>query len=83
MPLTFLISFPAIQDSHCMYDLLKPGGYMRLHQYFGELNKNFGDKKATNTNDYILRSSGSGAAFSNLSDYSDRVLRAREYRENI
>ena len=65
-------------------DLLKPGGYMRLHQYFEELNKNFGEKKATNISDYILRSSGSkdltAAAFSNLSDYSDGVLSTREYR---
>jgi putative selenate reductase len=65
-------------------DLLKPGGYMRLHQYFEKLNESLREKNAANIDDYIIRSSGrkdmTAAAFSNLSDYSAVVLSAREYR---
>lgn len=69
-------------------DLLKPGGYMRLNQYFEELNKSLQSKGAKNIDEYILRLSGqkdlTTAALSNLSRYSADVLTSKEYiREYI
>jgi len=69
-------------------DLLKPGGYMRLHQYFEELNKSLRSKGADDIDDYITRLSGKKnlieAALSNLSRYSAEVLSNKEYiREYI
>ena len=65
-------------------DLLKPGGYMRLNQYFEELNKSLQSKGADDIDDYIIRLSGqknlTEAALSNLSRYSDVVLSNKEYR---
>ncbi|MDZ7635139.1 MAG: hypothetical protein U5L72_12235 [Bacteroidales bacterium] len=39
-------------------DLLKPGGYMRLHQYFSELNAAIKKYNAKNINDFITRTAG-------------------------
>lgn len=69
-------------------DLLKPGGYMRLNQYFEELNKSLQSKGAKSIDDYIIRLSGqkdlTTAALSNLSRYSAEVLTNKEYiREHI
>ena len=65
-------------------DLLKPGGYMRLNQFFEELNKSLLSKGAEGIDDYITMSSGqknlSAAALSNLSRYSAEVLTNKEYR---
>src|SRR5659263_300500 len=69
-------------------DLLNPGGYMRLHQYFEELNKSLRSQVADDIDDYITRLSGkrnlTEAALSNLSRYSPEVLSNKEYiREYI
>jgi putative selenate reductase len=69
-------------------DLLKPGGYMRLNQYYEELNKSLQSKGADSIDDYIIRLSGqkdlAAAALSNLSQYSAEVLTSNEYiREYI
>jgi len=65
-------------------DLLKPGGYMRLHQYFSELTKGLDKYAAGSIDDYILRSAGmterKAAAFSNLEAYSEAVLSASAYK---
>ncbi len=65
-------------------DLLKPGGYMRLNQYFDELNKSLRSKAADGIDDYITRLSGqkdlTAAALYNLSRYSAEVLTSKEYR---
>ncbi len=65
-------------------DLLKPGGYMRLHQYFSELTKGLDKYAAGSIDDYILRSAGmterEAAAFSNLEAYSEAVLSASAYK---
>ena len=65
-------------------DLLKPGGYMRLHQYFEELNKSLRSQGADDIDDYITRLSGkrnlTEASLSNLSRYSAEVLTSKEYR---
>ncbi|HUW91985.1 MAG TPA: FAD-dependent oxidoreductase, partial [Bacteroidales bacterium] len=53
-------------------DLLKPGGYMRLNQYFGQLEKN---------KDYTAVSDRS-AALSNLSKYAVEVLHSDAYRRD-
>ncbi len=65
-------------------DLLKPGGYMRLNQYFDELNKSLRSKAADGIDDYITRLAGqkdlTAAALYNLSRYSAEVLTSKEYR---
>ncbi|MFZ0471237.1 MAG: putative selenate reductase subunit YgfK, partial [Bacteroidales bacterium] len=65
-------------------DLLKPGGYMRLNQYFDELNKSLRSKAADGIDDYITRLAGQKdltvAALYNLSRYSAEVLTSKEYR---
>ncbi len=65
-------------------DLLKPGGYMRLNQYFEELDKSLASKGADTINDYIISLSGqqnlTEAALSNLSHYSAEVITSKEYR---
>jgi putative selenate reductase len=67
-------------------DLLKPGGYMRLNQYFEELNKSLRSNGANGIDDYITRLSGQkdlkAAALSNLSRYSAEVLTNNEYRRD-
>ncbi len=59
-------------------DLLKPGGYMRLHQYFSELNRSLEKHSAANIGDYINKSAGrtemKAAALSSLESYSVAVL---------
>lgn len=69
-------------------DLLKPGGYMRLNQYFEEMNKSLQGKGAGSIADYIISLSGqkdpAAAALLNLSQYSAEVLTSKEYiREYI
>ena len=63
-------------------DLLKPGGYGRLHQYIANLRKDFEQKKADSIDTYILQVAASSvhpvksttfAAMYNLNNYADRV----------
>ncbi|MBE0677262.1 MAG: putative selenate reductase subunit YgfK, partial [Bacteroidales bacterium] len=76
-------------------DLLRPGGYMRLSQYFSELNAGLQKHDAGNINDFISRTAGltelnavsltdlNAAALSNLASYSQAVTSSsacrREY----
>jgi putative selenate reductase len=65
-------------------DILKPGGYMRLSQYFETLSMNFIKKGATSTEEFIIKSSGKKnlkeAAFFNLNRYADEVLQDKAYK---
>lgn len=64
-------------------DLLKPGGYLRLTQYFEELNKNFVQHDAKSIDEFIVKISGkddiSKAGLSNLRKYSLAVLDQKQY----
>lgn len=65
-------------------DILKPGGYMRLNQYFEMLEDRFEEKACGNIEEFIKISAGQDdlmdAAFSNLSGYADKTLSDRSYR---
>ena len=60
-------------------DLLKPGGYGRLAQYFEHLRQEFEDFHSGSIGDFIQKSSGNNAltvkeaALQNLNSYADRV----------
>ena len=58
-------------------DLLKPGGYGRLHQYIEHLHDEFDRKQARSMDEYI-----SGAALSNLNIYADEVADDPAYRKH-
>lgn len=68
-------------------DLLKPGGYARLVQYFEQLSKAFAQVQAKNIFEYILKTSSEfnvkNAAFDHLKGYAIHTLNAREYQKNI
>ncbi|MGE5357332.1 MAG: putative selenate reductase subunit YgfK [Deltaproteobacteria bacterium] len=65
-------------------DLLKPGGYMRLHQYFDELEKSFKELNASSIDQYIQKKSNNTdtvlAAQENLSEYASEVLDSDKYK---
>ncbi|PKP52123.1 MAG: putative selenate reductase subunit YgfK [Bacteroidetes bacterium HGW-Bacteroidetes-1] len=65
-------------------DLLKPGGYMRLHQYFDELNKSLEETNSKKLNKLILNRSGitdlKQAALKNLEQYAHNVLESNIFR---
>ncbi|HOZ30597.1 MAG TPA: putative selenate reductase subunit YgfK [Bacteroidales bacterium] len=65
-------------------DLLKPGGYMRLNQYFEEMQKNFDSVKAVSINDFISKKAQEKdmkkASAKNLSDYAADVLNSKRYK---
>jgi putative selenate reductase len=67
-------------------DILKPGGYMRLAQYFELLGKKFNEKDAANTDGYIINSSGkkevTKGALSNLVDYAKQTLNDKSYKRD-
>jgi putative selenate reductase len=65
-------------------DLLKPGGYMRLNQYYGKLEESFKLKQSDTIEDFIIKSSSEknvkDAALSNLIDYAGKVLKSKHYK---
>ncbi|MDD3860905.1 MAG: hypothetical protein PHW83_11960, partial [Bacteroidales bacterium] len=65
-------------------DLLKPGGYMRLNQYFEEMQKNFDSAKAISINDFVSKKAQEKdmkkASAKNLSDYAAEVLNSKRYK---
>lgn len=67
-------------------DLLKPGGYMRLSQYFTNLDEAFRKHDALSIEDYILASSDvkekTRAVLFNLSAYSKEVLAKAGYKRD-
>jgi putative selenate reductase len=64
-------------------DLLKPGGYMRLSQYFEQLDEAFSIRGAHDIDSFIISSADSkdhaAAALLNLARYSDEVLCSADY----
>ncbi|MFH1322082.1 MAG: FAD-dependent oxidoreductase [Bacteroidota bacterium] len=68
-------------------DILKPGGYGRLHQYLTELNKQFNEFGAENIDDFIVKKDGVGnlqiheAALLNLNKYANDVLENEAYKK--
>ena len=67
-------------------DLLKPGGYMRMKQYYDVLHERFNVANAGNIDEFILKNSGAGsvneAAKKNLSDYASIVSDSKRYKRN-
>ncbi len=68
-------------------DILKPGGYGRLHQYVEMLQKAFTETGANNTEDFIARKSGMKNAdlqqqkLDNLNRYADSTLVNDRYKK--
>jgi len=67
-------------------DLLKPGGYLRLTQYFEEMDKNFKSFKANSIDDFITNVADKEdvikAGLSNLRKYSVSVIDQKEYHKS-
>ncbi len=67
-------------------DLLKPGGYMRMNQYFEELNRSLSGLQSSAIDEYIIRSAGDTdlkkGALLNLSRYSAKVLDSKAFKRD-
>ncbi len=67
-------------------DLLKPGGYGRLNQYFNTLSKTFANYQAKNLREFILKSGNEygviESALENLRNYAIRTLSDPDYQTN-
>lgn len=68
-------------------DVLKPGGYGRLHQYIEKLQEAFEEAGAEDTVSFIAAKSGINGTLQeqilhNLNDYADSVLESRRYKRN-
>ncbi len=65
-------------------DLLRPGGYMRMSQYFTELNAAMQQNNSKNIDDFISRTAGitdlKAAALATLNSYSQTVTASSAYR---
>jgi putative selenate reductase len=65
-------------------DILKPGGYLRLNQYFDQLDISFKARRSNNIGEFIIKSSNrkseKEAALSNLIRYAGEVLESRHYK---
>jgi putative selenate reductase len=66
-------------------DILKPGGYTRLAQYFHEINEQFSEKGATTIDKFILNGSGQTdvhrAGLEKLNLYAESVLDNPAYQK--
>ncbi len=67
-------------------DLLKPGGYTRLAQYFTELQKEFDRKNAKSIEQFVLTKHNQTdldiATIVNLQNYATQVLRDERYKKS-
>lgn len=67
-------------------DLLKPGGYMRMAQYFIRLSEAFENGKANDIQEFVLQKCGEtrlqSAALKNLTTYAEKVLHSSSYQRN-
>lgn len=65
-------------------DILKPGGYSRLLQYFEQLEQAFQELQAESMDSYILKNSTKEtiqqARLENLNNYADAVLKDERYQ---
>ncbi len=68
-------------------DLLKPGGYGRMAQYFDELESAFEKTNSKSIEEFIVKSSNShnlkNAAFENLNNYAEKVLTEKRYAKDV
>jgi len=68
-------------------DLLKPGGYARLVQYFEQLSKAYAKLQAKNTFEYILKTSSDfnvvNAALDHLKAYAIHTLNNKDYQKDL
>jgi putative selenate reductase len=68
-------------------DILKPGGYGRLHQYMDELRKAFDKIKAGSTDDFLAKKSGRPDAdaneqlLENLNRYAESTINSSKYKK--
>ena len=67
-------------------DLLKPGGYLRLTQYFEELEKNYSALQVKSVDDFILKVGNkenvAKSGLANLRKYSSAVLDQKVYHKS-
>jgi len=67
-------------------DILKPGGYMRMNQYFEKLDEGFKANYSNSINEFIVKSSNQKnikeSAFANLRRYSESVLESALYKRD-
>ncbi len=68
-------------------DILKPGGYGRLHQYLDDLSSLFQSTGSRSIDKFILATAGNSgnreeAALRNLVDYADRVVDNKAYHQS-
>jgi len=65
-------------------DLLRPGGYMRLKQYFDELNSAFDTKSAGSIAEFVNgggeTAEGKQVSLAYLNEYADRIICSGRYR---
>lgn len=65
-------------------DILKPGGYMRMNQYFEKLDESFKANYSQSINEFIVKLSNrkniKESAHANLSRYSEEVLNSSLYK---
>lgn len=65
-------------------DILKPGGYMRLHQYIEEAQKQFSENNSKNIEEFIIHTASNKntkeASIKNLSIYAEKVLTSKSYK---
>ncbi len=65
-------------------DILKPGGYMRMNQYFEKLDENFKTNFSNSINEFIVKSSNQKnikeSAHANLKRYAEAVLESTLYK---
>lgn len=68
-------------------DLLKPGGYARLAQYFEQLSKEFAKASAKNIFEYTIKTSSElnvkAAALDHLKGYAIHTLNNKAYQKSI
>ncbi len=67
-------------------DLLKPGGYTRMAQYFTNLKEEFENVKAGSIKEFVLQKSGEDkeekAAYNFLKNYAEKVTHSSHYQRN-
>ncbi|MCB9250361.1 MAG: FAD-dependent oxidoreductase [Ignavibacteriales bacterium] len=67
-------------------DLLKPGGYLRLTQYFNEMNKNFKQLDVKSIDEFIKKVANKNdvnkAGLTNLRKYAVAVLEQKQYHKS-
>jgi putative selenate reductase len=65
-------------------DILKPGGYMRMNQYFEKINESFKANFSQGINEFIVKTSNrkniKESAYATLNRYSEAVLESNLYK---